>query len=274
MSADGHEPVVRLLHVTDPHLMRDESLEIYDVNTARSLRLVLGQALGPGSARPDAVLVTGDIADDRTAEAYGHFRAQLQRHGLPVLCLPGNHDRPELMARLLEGEGFRYCARVDLAGWSIVALDSHVPGDPAGRLPSAEIARLEAALRETGGRHVAVCLHHPPLPVGSQWLDGVGLQNAADLLAVVDAHPHVRLVVSGHVHQAFDAMRGPVRYLTTPSTCAQFTPRTEQCLMDLRPPGYRWIELRGDGTIDTRVEWLDGWTVTRRPTDDRAQFMD
>lgn len=266
--------VVRLLHVTDPHLMRDESLEIYDVNTARSLRRVLDQALGSGGARVDAVLVTGDIADDRTAEAYTHFRAQLARFGLPVLCLPGNHDRPELMARLLEGDGFRYCARTDLAGWSIVALDSHVPGDPAGRLSPGELARLDVELRETRGRHVAVCLHHPPLPVGSVWLDGVGLLNAPDLLAVIDAHPHVRVVVSGHVHQAFDATRGPVRYLTTPSTCAQFTPRTEQCLMDLRPPGYRWIELRGDGTVDTQVAWLEDWTVARRPTDDRARFMD
>jgi len=273
MTSGTGPPVVRLLHVTDPHLMRDESLEIYDVNTARSLRLVLDQALAPGGVRPDAVLVTGDIADDRTAEAYAHFRAQLRRCGLPVLCLPGNHDRPELMARLLEGDGFRYCSRSDLASWSIVALDSHVPGDPAGRLSPAELARLEAELRGTRGRHVAVCLHHPPLPVGSRWLDGVGLLNAPDLLAVIDAQPHVRLVVAGHVHQAFDATRGPVRYLTTPSTCTQFTPRTEQCLMDLRPPGYRWIELRGDGTVDTQVAWLEDWVVSRRPTDNRDQFM-
>jgi Icc protein len=177
------------------------------------------------------------------------------------------------MARLLEGEGFRYCARADFADWSIVALDSHVPGDPAGRLEPAELVRLDAELGETRGRHVVVCLHHPPLPVGSGWLDAVGLVNADDVLAVIDAHPHVRLVVSGHVHQAFDATRGPVRYLTTPSTCAQFTPRTEKCLMDLRPPGYRWIVLRGDGTVDTRVAWLEDWEVSRRPTDNRAQFM-
>jgi Icc protein len=118
-------------------------------------------------------------------------------------------------------------------------------------------------------RPVMVCLHHPPLPVGSAWLDSVGLTNADELLAVLDRHPTVRLVLGGHVHQEYVQRRRGALVLATPSTCAQFTPRTERCVMDLKPPGYRWLDLLPDGGVRTEVRWLQGWAVTGRPPDDR-----
>ena len=112
-------------------------------------------------------------------------------------------------------------------------------------------------------------MHHPPLPVGSAWLDAVGLTNAGEVLAVLDRHPSVRLVLSGHVHQAFEGRHGDVRVFATPSTCAQFTPGTERCVMDLKPPGYRWLELQPDGALRTEVKWLEDGRPTQRPPDDR-----
>jgi hypothetical protein len=51
---------VRLLQVTDPHLFGDEARTICGVTTAVSLRKVLAAAFASGSARPGAVLVTGN----------------------------------------------------------------------------------------------------------------------------------------------------------------------------------------------------------------------
>jgi Icc protein len=266
-------PPVQLLQVTDTHLFADEAREIYDTNTADSLRAALRAALA-GGRRPDAVLVTGDVADDESRGAYLNFRRTLAGVGVPVHCLPGNHDDPALMAELLDRDGFAFCGRTDLGGWRLVLLDSHVDRDPSGWLRDAELARLDAALREAAGRPALVCVHHPPLPLGSAWIDGVGLRNAADLLAVLDRHPNVRAVVAGHVHQASERTRGALRVLTTPSTCAQFTPGTEDCVMDDRPPGYRWLTLASDGTLATDVGWATEWRRSARPRDSRAGGMD
>ena len=93
--------------------------------------------------------------------------------------------------------------------------------------------------------------------MGSRWLDTVGLRNADEFLAVIDQHPQVRAIVWGHVHQASDRLRNGVRLISTPSTCAQFLPGAEQFSLDTRPPGYRWLDLYPDGTMQTSVVWVE-----------------
>jgi Icc protein len=58
------------------------------------------------------------------------------------------------------------------------------------------------------------------------------------------------------VHQASDRMRNNVRFMSTPSTCAQFLPGSEFFALDDRAPGMRWIQLHDDGRIETEVSWV------------------
>jgi len=116
---------------------------------------------------------------------------------------------------------------------------------------------LDAALKEHRGQHVLVCLHHQPMNMGSAWLDGVGLRDARRFLEIIDAADNVRGVLWGHVHQASDRVRGAVRFLSAPSTCSQFLPGSDFFAIDSRPPGMRWLELNGDGSIVTEVSWAE-----------------
>ena len=67
----------------------------------------------------------------------------------------------------------------------------------------------------------------------------------------------MRAIAWGHVHQSFDGLRHGVRLLATPSTCAQFLPNADNFAVDRRPPGYRTLELRADGTLLTEVVWVE-----------------
>jgi 3',5'-cyclic-AMP phosphodiesterase len=87
----------------------------------------------------------------------------------------------------------------------------------------------------------------------------VGLQDAEQFLALVNHYSNVRGVVWGHVHQALDCLIAGVRYMASPSTCAQFLPGSDDFAIDNRPPGYRILELMPDGTIATEVVWLDSY---------------
>jgi Icc protein len=172
-----------------------------------------------------------------------------------VLCIPGNHDEPEIMRQELTGAPFEICGTHTLGDWVFVMLDSYDPGHVGGRLTKNELARLDAALLDSP-KHAMVCLHHHPVPMGSRWLDSVGLAEAQDFWRVIDAHKNVRAVVWGHVHQAFDGSRADVRLFATPSTGAQFLPNSDRYAVDSRPPAYRSFELHADGRIDSQVHWV------------------
>jgi len=247
--------VVRITHFTDPHLYGDESESLRGVATLPALSAALSRARSHDWP-PDAVLVTGDIVQDDPA-GYPHFRRLFGALGLPVLCIPGNHDEPEALRRELAGAPFIVGGHVDLGRWRIVLLDSCLPGSASGRLSEASLAALEASLAAAGKRHCLVCLHHHPVPMSSRWLDRVGLTNAPEFFEIIDRHPQVRAIVWGHVHQAFEGLRKGVRLLATPSTCAQFLPKSDDFALDPRPPAYRTLELQADGSLLTEVVWLD-----------------
>lgn len=260
---------IKVLHVTDPHLHADPATELYGVQTDRAFRSVVDRALGDDTWRPDLVLATGDLVEDRSLEGYERFREIMSGHGLPVLCLPGNHDDPNVMSQVLNEKPFSYCAIHDAGDWRLILLSSHVAGDEGGALSEAELERLESGLAEAGNQHVLICVHHQPIDMGSAWLDAYGLRNSAELLSCVNRFDNVRGIVWGHVHQASDRQLNGLRMLSTPSTCAQFTPGTEKCVMDVRPPGFRRLHLNADGGMSTEINWLDDWQVSGRPPDSR-----
>jgi len=262
---------VWLLHLSDLHLFSDESGELYGVNTARTFEQALKRGLADLPGPLHAILVTGDVADDGRRETYERFAATMSVAGVPVVCCPGNHEELAAMSSSLDTAPLQYCGSMDVAGWRIVALSSHVSGADWGSLAAAELDLLDRQLAGAPERHALVCLHHQPVEVGSPWLDAVGLRNADEFERVLGRHRNVRCVLFGHVHQESDQSRAGVRYLSAPSTCAQFTPRTTSCVMDLRPPGFRWLRLDPQGTIETAVVWLDGLRRMERPPDSRRE---
>ena len=247
---------LQVLHVTDPHLASDPQSRLGGIDTRASWEAVLGAALAEGPV-PDLVLLTGDIVHDGAAATYHRVCADLLAIGAPALLLPGNHDDNTVMAAAVPGHGpVAWAGHQRIGGWLIVALDSTVAGAPGGHLAEGELARLQGLLQDLPELPTLIMLHHQPVAVGSAWLDRIGAGNGDRLMALVDAHPQVRVVLWGHVHQAFDRRHGRARLLATPSTCIQFAPEQDRFGLDPKPPGWRRLTLHPDGRVDTRVERL------------------
>lgn len=248
---------LRLVHLTDPHLFGDPARALRGVPTLPALRAVLADAQGALQAC-EAILATGDLVHDDPG-GYVHFRTELGSLERPVLCVPGNHDDVAAMRTGLSAPPFQLGGCWDRGAWRVVLLDSAVPGETGGALPGATLDWLEQALTQAAARHVLVCLHHHPVPMGSAWLDGIGLANGPAFTALLRRFPNVRATLFGHVHQGFDAAVDGLRMIATPSTCSQFRPRMEDFAVDDRPPAWRELVLQPDGGIDTQLHWLEGW---------------
>ena len=219
---------MRVLHLTDPHLFADRNGSLRGAVTYDTLQSVLAH-YRDSRFEADFVALTGDIVQDDSAEAYAHCRDLVSALGLPVFCVPGNHDVPQLMRDALPDPPFSCCSSLETGNWLVVGIDSCVEGRAGGRIAESELRRMEETIASSQAEHVMICLHHPPVPMGSKWLDSVGLDNGEEFLARAAALHRVRLAICGHVHQEYDAVHDGIRVITTPSTCRRRSTTIPSC---------------------------------------------
>jgi Icc protein len=202
-------------------------------------------------------VITGDLTHDEQRETYEFLRRRLSRWIPKLRVLPGNHDDRRWMravfADRIEALGERIVFDDEIGGWRLIGLDSHVPGHLHGELGPEQLHWLGQELNSRSDLPTCLFLHHPPMRVGSAWLDQIGLKNAALLWELLREAPQVRAVCCGHVHQEFDEVIEGVAVWVTPSTGVQFRPATATLEVDSRPRGFRVLELFEDEALATRV---------------------
>jgi len=243
-----------LIQITDCHLMAEPHARLRGVDTEAAVAAVVAEA---ARARPDAVLVSGDLTQDGSAAAYRRLSALLATIGAPIHCLPGNHDLPAVMTRALPREGVALGRSFTVGGWDVIMLDTTVAGEDDGALSADELAALDRTLAVSPETPAMVALHHHPVAVGGAWGDSLGLAAAEPLFAVLDRHSRARALTWGHIHQAFDGARGDLGLYGTPASSFQFTRDADGDLAVAdAPPGFRRFLLHGDGRVETAVAWL------------------
>lgn len=236
-------------------MFADADGELRGTVTAASLQRVLDH-YAAGDWRAQRVLVTGDLIQDDSAEAYARFSELMAPLNLRVHCVPGNHDVRDLMRPVCCRPPFSYCAWEKIGDWLIVGIDSCISEHAGGRVTPDELERLASIVINSPAKHVMVCLHHPPVPMGSKWLDSVGLENGDEVLGRMRTLERVRIAAFGHVHQDYNEDHDGIRIIATPSTCRQFKRGSDDFAVDDNPPAYRRIELHEDGSIDTELVWV------------------
>ena len=251
---------LRLIQITDPHIRAEAEGTLLGFQTQMGLDMVLAKIREDGK-QPDAIVVTGDIAHDYSDIAYRRVIKLVKGMGSPMYWCPGNHDDKVKMARIGAELGIG-SDRIELGNWLIQLLDTAVPGKVSGHLSESELALADAVIESNADRYVVFGFHHQPVPQGSRWIDELQIDNGAELVALVQDQPHVKALFWGHVHQELDRFLGGVRLLSTPSSCVQFRPKSDDFALDRIMPGYRWFDLYPDGTMDTGVVRVDTIPLT------------
>lgn len=244
--------MLKLIQLTDTHIVTDPKGTLYGVSTEDSLEQVLDHIQQTG-IDADALLVTGDLVHDDGELAYRKLEQMLSRLNLPTHYIAGNHDDAVVLHQCLPNSPASGIYLVEMHDWLVIMLDSAVPGKVEGYLPATTLAALDSVLGLNQDRHVLIAVHHHPVNTGSDWMDRIGIANADEFVALLKQHANVRLVINGHIHQLLHVEVGHFTVLGTPSTCAQFKPGMNQAGIDDAPPGYRYLELHEDGAFTTEV---------------------
>lgn len=260
---------MRILQITDCHLLSQVDDRVYGADTYRSLSLVLEAAFGLDEP-PQLVLATGDLSEDGSPGSYERLRELLLASGVPVYVIAGNHDSIRNMQRFLLGGPVSMEAHVDIGSWRIIFLNSKVESEAFGLLGGSELGRLAQALEEEPDRPAVVCLHHSPIsPCPST---GCQLRNERQFLDVIESHGNARAVLAGHAHVELARPTRTALLLTTPATSSQCLHAQLGARVDhedfwashkFEPMrhGFRMLHLHTGGTFDTRVHWISDDTV-------------
>ncbi|GAA2251662.1 metallophosphoesterase [Streptomyces atrovirens] len=189
-----------LAHISDLHL--DGTARATE--RARRVRDRLWELPVP----PDALLVTGDIADHGTEAEYEEAARLLGlRDGsapFPVLTCPGNHDSRKPYRKALLGrpaaDGPVNSAHV-LDGGAVLMCDSSIPGRDDGELDAETCAWIESTLDGLDdGLPALLAFHHPPVPLHHPLPDSFPLRAPERLADLLARHPRVAGLITGHAH--------------------------------------------------------------------------
>ncbi|MGL4240945.1 MAG: metallophosphoesterase family protein [Beijerinckiaceae bacterium] len=255
---------IRIAHVSDLHASPEKPF--FNANMHRLMEELRDR-------RPDMVLNTGDLGLFGEQDN-GDLALAMEAHrsvGIETHIVPGNHDigeHPDIANRvhLDEASLARYRARVgadfwtlDLPGWRLIGLNALVIGTGLSG-DEAQTEMLTKAVRERGGRAVAIVMHKPLCDLD---LDDALVSNRfmtlparRKLLAAFAGHAPA-LILCGHVHQYRDAVIAGSMHLWGPA--ASFVIGDPwQPSYGAKPIGYLEHLFHADGTHQHRLMTVRG----------------
>ena len=261
------DEVVNVLQLTDLHIAIEANHNSAKLNNYSSFIACLQQALKE-PIRCDLILLSGDLVNEVRPEIYQQIYQLLEQTKIPFACIAGNHDVTDELGSNLPFSERQFVAHepnsmllsrhcISLNNWRLLLMDSSVPGKIYGALDNKTLNWLSQNLANSHSP-VIIAMHHHLLPVNSAWIDNHITQNAEQFWQVVKENQAVKAVVSGHVHQNFDSEYAGIKVFTTPSTCYQFKPKSDDFALDSHAaPGYRWLSLSKQGRVKSWVRRLE-----------------
>ena len=187
--------MVLLAHVSDIHL---------DGGERATRRAAAVMAFLEPLDQLDAILLTGDIADNGRIEEYEEACALIAASRHRVLICPGNHDNREAYRQVMLGQppSDEPINEVhELGRLHIAMCDSSIPGRHDGYLSDETLDWLDRLLAAAGDEEqFMIAFHHPPVILHSPFIDEIRQHGAERLAAVLDRYANVVAVVCGHAH--------------------------------------------------------------------------
>ena len=261
-------PTHFLLHLSDTHLVQGPAPLYGAVDSEARLRQIFDEVTASG-IRPDAMVFTGDLADQGEPESYRTLRSIVDpiagRLGIPVIWTMGNHDRREAFREFLLGEvpsaaPLDRCDEVN--GLRLITLDTTVPGRHHGELRPDQLAWLAGVLRTPARHGTILAMHHPPVPCVLDLAVLVELRDQPALAAVVRG-TDVRAILAGHLHYSTTATFAGIPVSVASATCytQDLTVPTGALRGRDDAQGFNLVHVYPDTIVHSVVTLDDGQTV-------------
>lgn len=230
------DPLHTVAHLSDTHLLAGGRLQYDAVDPERGLLLAL-ERLGRLHPAPQAIVVTGDLADLGEPAAYARLRELLEPAsaalGARLVWVMGNHDDRLAYSEELFGTGTDapQDAVHDVDGLRIVSLDTSVPGYHHGAIAEDQLAWLAEVLATPAPHGTLLAMHHPPVPLPMAPADAVIELADQHRLEEVLRGSDVRSVLAGHLHYSTYSTVAGIPVSVASASCYTLDPAPARSLL-------------------------------------------
>jgi Icc protein len=266
-----------LLHISDTHILPADQDRLQGVDTLRNVREVLQRVVESG-IRPDALVVSGDLANGGEPESYRRLRTELvagaERLGAQLIVAIGNHDarpafREVMLGQTPSEEPVEYVRWI--GGLRVIVLDSTVPNAAYGEVRPRQLEWLASELSTRADEGSVVVLHHPPVPDPTPLAGLLSLHGARDLEAVLEGSDVVA-VLAGHAHHAIASAFGGAFCYAAPATAYTVDPLVleRRVLRGVQGSGFGLIRIVDRRAVALTISMPSSGAETYRQEPDDA----
>ncbi len=214
-----------IAQISDTHILAPDSSDPQFSVRANAVENVV-RDINALAERPDVVIHSGDLAQNRSAQEYQFLCTMLSALKMPYFVVPGNRDDSVLMAEIFphvqlhQGDMpfIHYC--IDDFTVRVIALDSRGLASMKGNFTEIRLCALRTTLDQDRKKPTVLTMHHPPFDVTGA-IEPFQYETRAAVVALSDllsTYSNVIRIFSGHSHRARLSVLGSVSASTMPST--------------------------------------------------------
>jgi len=245
--------MLKIIQITDIHLLANKADTIFGINTYCSLKKIV-EAIR-FMADIDCIIITGDIANNGEYDAYIAVDELFMPFDFPIFWLQGNHDFSEVMLQVSSKIKIRADKSFKIGTTKFILLQTIMRDEDnlslnkgRGYLFDYELLFLKRELDEDNFDHCVIAMHHPPI-LSNSWTDRRILDNRIEFANLIERYSKVRLVLYGHQHIAQITKINGITYITSPPSSFHYNPNGELFSMIQEKKGFGVIEINNDGQI-------------------------
>ncbi len=253
-----------IAQLSDLHLKKNDDDVIYGAKPNLNLKQVLAH-LHDIEHELDAVLISGDLAQDLVKESYQNLLNAVSNFEwqIPFYWFTGNHDDESLAKRILDSTPF-ICLddtkSASLGLWQLVHLDTRKPLSRSqykgeGEISNSDVADLQALLSLDSQRFTVLAFHHHLVPFHS-FIDKYSVDKPSGFEACLRQNEQVKLLVHGHVHASSHGTFAGKDWYSCPATCYEYKHNTAEFDVIRTTPGYNLLRLSASGEHHIETRWL------------------
>jgi 3',5'-cyclic AMP phosphodiesterase CpdA len=201
-------------------------------------------------AKPDLLIVTGDLTDDGYCDEFDKAKAYLDRFEIPKrVVVPGNHDASNMGYSVFEELFKTRFPSYEDEKVVVVGFDSTTPDIDDGHIGRENYPILKEKLKDNK-KFKIMALHHHIIPVPGTGRERNILVDAGDVLKLfVDLD--VQLVLSGHKHLPWIWKVENTHFITAGTA-------TSRRLKGRTHPSFNMIELGDEEVVIDEINTSNG----------------